>query len=143
MPNASTATRSAVRKFNKHILNPLMLRLAGRRHWYAAVIHHTGRTTGTRYATPVVAVRVPDGGFITPLPYGDRVDWLQNAMAAGAASVTADGRSFDVVNPRVLDLAQAGSQLPDRRRRVFDLFGIHQFAKFDIRTDAPDNSPGT
>ena len=27
-----------VRVFNKHLLNPLMLRLAGRKHWYASVI---------------------------------------------------------------------------------------------------------
>jgi len=143
MPNVTTAAGSAVRQFNKHVLNPLMLRLAGRRHWYAAVIHHTGRTTSKRYETPVVAVRVPDGGFITPLPYGDRVDWLQNVMAAGSASVTADGRTFDVMNPRVLDQARAGTELPDRRRRVFDRFGIQRFVKFDVRTHATDGSAGT
>ena len=133
MPNVTTAAGSAVRQFNKHVLNPLMLRLAGRRHWYA----------GKRYATPAVAVRVPDGGFITPLPYGDRVDWLQNVMAAGSASVTADGRTFDVMNPRVLDQAQAGTELPDRRRRVFDRFGIQRFVKFDVRPHATDGSTGT
>ncbi|HUH69305.1 MAG TPA: nitroreductase, partial [Mycobacterium sp.] len=57
-----------------------MLRLAGRKHWYASAIRHAGRRSGKQYATPVVADRVADG-FVIPLPYGTRVDWLQNVLA--------------------------------------------------------------
>ena len=63
-----------VRAFNKLALNPLMLRLAGRKYWYASVIEHTGRHSGKNYATPVATERVPDG-FVIPLPYGVGVDW--------------------------------------------------------------------
>src|SRR5215218_6462770 len=59
---------NAVRTFNKHVFNPAMVRLAGRRHWYAAAIRHKGRRSGKEYATPVVAELVEDG-FIVPLPY--------------------------------------------------------------------------
>lgn len=59
--------RHFVRTFNKHILNPMMLAVAGRRHWYAAALHHTGRRSGRHYTTPVVAQPVPDG-FVIPLP---------------------------------------------------------------------------
>ena len=73
---------------NKHLLNRAMLRLAGRKHWYASVIEHTGRRSHKTYATPVVADRVDDG-FIVPLPYGTGVDWLRNVLAANRATVTA------------------------------------------------------
>ena len=58
----------AVRRVNKRFLNPLVLHLAGRRHWYAARLEHVGWRTGRRYATPVVAQPV-HGGFAIPLPY--------------------------------------------------------------------------
>ncbi|RXS80310.1 nitroreductase, partial [Geobacillus sp. PK12] len=61
--------RDVVRTFNKRVLNPVMLRLAGKRYWYAAVLRHTGRRSGKRYATPVVVERTANG-FIIPLPYG-------------------------------------------------------------------------
>lgn len=79
-----------VRKFNKRVLNPLMLRMAGSKHWYAAVVEHTGRRSGKQYATPVAAEQTPDG-FIIPLPYGVGVDWLRNVLAAGHATIRADG----------------------------------------------------
>ena len=86
-----TPLKNAVRVFNKHVLNPVMMNLAGRKHWYAAVIRHTGRRSGKSYATPVVADRVADG-FILPLPYGTGVDWLRNVLAAGRATVTVGRR---------------------------------------------------
>ena len=48
------AVLDTVRVFNKHLLNPAMLLVAGRKHWYAGVIEHTGRRSGKNYATPVV-----------------------------------------------------------------------------------------
>lgn len=135
MPSQSTrSARNVVRTFNKHVLNPVMLLLAGRPHWYAAALRHTGRTTGTVRTTPVVADHVP-GGFITPLPYGTDVDWLRNALAAGGATITVGGRSFDVVNPQIIGADVAAEQLTPRRRRAFERFGIEQFVKFDLATD--------
>ncbi|UXA18999.1 nitroreductase family deazaflavin-dependent oxidoreductase [Mycobacterium sp. SMC-4] len=134
MPRQSTrAANNAVRTFNKHVLNPVMLLLAGRRHWYAAAIRHTGRRTGTTHTTPVVAVRVSDG-FITPLPYGTDVDWLRNVLAAGTATITADGRTFDVVDPRIIDAATAAQELPPHRRRAFQRFRIQHYVKFGLVT---------
>jgi hypothetical protein len=45
--SAISPVRAGVRIFNKFVLNPGMVRLAGRKRWYAAVIIHTGRRTGT------------------------------------------------------------------------------------------------
>jgi deazaflavin-dependent oxidoreductase (nitroreductase family) len=115
--------RDALRRVNKHVLNPAMLHLAGRKHWYASVIRHTGRTSGNSYATPVVAEKI-DGGYIIPLPYGTRVDWLSNVMAAGRATITSGGQTHEVVDPDIVDLTQVASRLSPRRRRAFERFGI-------------------
>lgn len=127
-----TPVRNAVRTFNKYVLNPAMLRLAGRKHWYAAVIRHTGRRSGRSYATPVVADRAAGDGFILPLPYGTGVDWLRNVLAAGTATITVGGQTFDVTEPEVIDAATAGPQLSPRRRRAFQRFGIDTFLKVKL-----------
>lgn len=120
--------RDAVRSFNKHVLNPAMMHLAGRRYWYAAVMRHTGRRSGRHYATPVVADRVPNG-FVVPLPYGTDVDWLRNVQASGEAAISIGGHTYDVVEPEIIDTATAGPQLSPLRRRVFQAFGIERFLK--------------
>lgn len=134
MRTESSSAKDAVRTFNKHVLNPVMLLLAGRKHWYAAAIRHTGRTTGRRRTTPVVADRVADG-FITPLPYGTAVDWLRNVQAAGQATIVVGGRSFPVVNPQIIDASTAAAELSPRRRRTFERFGIERFVKFTVAPD--------
>lgn len=123
--------RDAVRTFNKHLLNPAMMHLAGRKHWYAAVIRHTGRRSGKNYATPVVADRVA-GGFVIPLPYGTDVDWLRNVLAAKRATVTVDGETYDVVDPVVVDHTVAAPQLSPQRRRAFARFGVDKFVKVSL-----------
>jgi deazaflavin-dependent oxidoreductase (nitroreductase family) len=123
--------RGAVRTFNKHVLNPAMLHLAGRKHWYAGVIRHTGRRSGRSYATPVVADRVADG-FIVPLPYGTGVDWLRNVLATGEATVTTAGQTFKVVEPEIINAAAALPQLPARKRRAFERFGIDNYVKVSL-----------
>lgn len=129
MPS-STATyvKDKVRTFNKYALNPAMMHLAVRRHWYASVIRHTGRRSGRHYATPVVADQVEDG-FIIPLPYGTHVDWLRNVQASGEAVVTFQGRDYDVDEPELLDAQTASAQLPGKRARAFERFGVEQFLK--------------
>ncbi|MCV7155953.1 PNPOx family protein [Mycolicibacterium brisbanense] len=120
--------RDAVRRFNKHVLNPAMLHLAGRKHWYASVIRHTGRVSGRQYATPVVAEKAVDG-YIIPLPYGTRVDWLRNVLAAGRATITSGGETREVTEPSIVDLAQVAPQLSRRRRRTFERLGIAKAVK--------------
>lgn len=133
MSNATmTPVRDAVRTFNKYVFNPAMLLLAGRKHWYAAVIRHSGRKSGKSYATPVVADRVAGDDFILPLPYGTGVDWLRNVLAAGTATITVGGQTYDVTEPEVIDAATAGPQLSPRRRRAFQRFGIDTFLKVKL-----------
>lgn len=102
-----TPLREVVRKFNKHVLNPAMMHLAGRRYWYASVIRHTGRASGKQYATPVVAEQVA-GGFLVPLPYGTRVDWLRNVLASGQATIVTKGQTHQVAVPKIIDWERPG-----------------------------------
>jgi deazaflavin-dependent oxidoreductase (nitroreductase family) len=125
----------AVRVSNRYLLNPLMLRLAGRKHWYASAIRHTGRRSGKQYATPVVADRAADG-FVIPLPYGTRVDWLQNVLAAGRATISCQGVSYDVARPEIIDAAAALPLLSAQRRRSFQRVGIEQYLQ--VKDEPPD-----
>lgn len=118
--------RDAVRAFNKRFLNPAMMRLAGSRHWYAAVIRHRGRRSGKAYATPVVAVPV-EGEFVVPLPYGEEVDWLKNVLVAGGATVELKGEANVVGAPEVLNAKVALPLLDERHRRTWRLFGIDRY----------------
>lgn len=123
--------RDAVRQFNKHVLNPAMLTVAGRRYWYASTIQHTGRKSGKRYTTPIVAVPVTDG-LVVPLPYGTGVDWLRNVRAAGSATITCKGQTYHVVRPEVVDESVVEPLLPAARRRVFHAFDVDRYAKFAL-----------
>jgi deazaflavin-dependent oxidoreductase (nitroreductase family) len=119
---------AAVRVSNKYFLNPLMSTLAGRKYWYAAAIRHTGRKSGKQYSTPIGAERVQDG-FIIPLAYGTQVDWLRNVIAAGRATISAKGETYDVTDPEVIDAAVALPSLSPGRRRTFERLGIAHYRK--------------
>ena len=123
--------RDSVRSFNKHVTNPAMMALAGRRYWYAAVIRHTGRNSGKRYSTPVVAITVSDG-IVVPLPYGSAVDWLRNVLAAGSATITNKGRSYCVARPEVIDAANAEPQLPPWWRWILHASNVDSYVKFSL-----------
>ena len=95
------AVLDRMRALNKRWLNPAMLYLAGRPHWYASRVEHVGRRSGRPYATPVVAIRV-EGGLVIPLPYGPDVDWCRNLRATGGGTVVRKGRRHTVSAPVVV-----------------------------------------
>lgn len=123
--------QALIRTSNKHLLNPLMLRLAGRRWWYASVVEHTGRKSGKRYSTPVVADRVGEH-LIIPLPYGTQVDWVRNVLESGEATIVSKGHTYHTVSPELIDSTQALPELPRDRRRTFERVGIGHFLRAKI-----------
>ena len=122
---------SLIRTSNKYLLNPVMLRLAGKRYWYASVIEHTGRRSGKTYSTPIVADRVGDD-ILVPLPYGTQVDWVRNVLNAGRATVVRKGETFAVGSPELIDSTQALPLLPRDRRRTFERVSIGHFLRLQI-----------
>lgn len=121
-----TAAFDVVKVMNKHLLNPAILRLAGRRHFYASVVHHTGRRTGKEYRTPIVAERVADG-FVVPLPYGARVDWVKNLLASGHGTLTQGGTTHSVISPAIVSAKTAEAEMPPKRRRFFERINVKSY----------------
>ncbi|WP_372452952.1 hypothetical protein [Mycolicibacterium xanthum] len=124
----------AVRRFNRAVLNPAMLHLAGSEHWYASVVHHVGRRSGRAYATPVLIHAVGDRLYI-PLPYGTGVDWCANVLAAEVCTVEHKGQRLTATAPVIVPTAEAQVFLSPRLRRTFKLYRVASFLRLDVAAD--------
>ncbi len=132
---------TAIRRMNRRFANPRVLRTAGTADSGRAVIRHTGRSTGRIYRTPI-AVEDTGDGFVIALPYGTSPDWLQNVLAAGTAVVVANGRSYEVGEPRVVGHAEVDHRFSGGQRRIHRLYGVDQFlvlARVDAGVPAVDH----
>jgi deazaflavin-dependent oxidoreductase (nitroreductase family) len=101
-----------LRQFASHKLNPLVMRLAGKRFFPFGVLHHVGRKSGKRYSIPIGLARVK-GGFVMALTYGADTDWSLNLRAAGHGTLDYQGCTYRLTEPRVIS---------ERGRRAFPLF---------------------
>lgn len=123
--------KTLIRTSNKYLLNPLMLQLAGKRFWYASVVEHTGRRSGKRYSTPVVADRVGED-VIIPLPYGTDVDWVRNVLSAAGATVVHKGETLATDTPEIIDATEALPLVPRDHRRNFERADIGHFLRLRV-----------
>jgi deazaflavin-dependent oxidoreductase (nitroreductase family) len=114
--------QNALRLFTR-AARPLALRSAGQKGAATSVVRHVGRHSGRAYQTPVVVAR-HDDSFLIALPYGERTDWLRNVLAAGSATIVADGRSFEVDRPEVIPMAEATAYFRPRDRRMHRQFHV-------------------
>ena len=81
-----------VAAFNKLVTNPIQ----GTYAWLLvpwAVLIHTGRRSGRRYRTPVMARRHGDQ-LRVPILYGLQSDWVRNLLTAGEGQVVRGGRTY-------------------------------------------------
>jgi len=113
----------AVRRLNRSLTNPRVLRSAGSAGAQTSIIRHVGRTSGRTYETPVDTIPALDGVLIA-LPYGTRADWLRNVLAAGRATIVSGGESFDVAEPIIATTAEVAAQIPARTLRTLRIFGV-------------------
>jgi len=134
-PRARRLIRAAAR-----VVNPLVLRIAGRRHMpIVGVVHHRGRKTGREYATPLGVRPAPGGGgFVMPLTFSQASQWYQNILAAGGCVITYRGADHTVTGPVVVDRATAGPGYPRYERLALRLIGINEFLWL---ADAHDGIP--
>ena len=112
-------------------LNPLILKLAGRRHVkMAAQIRHVGRKSGRPYVTPVRA-RLTGDTFIIPLTFGNVSDWSRNVRAADGCEIQYDGTGYRADRPELADRRQAAPVLRAAYtpvdRAAFRVLGIRQY----------------
>jgi deazaflavin-dependent oxidoreductase (nitroreductase family) len=122
-PRARRLIRAVAR-----VVNPLVLRSAGRRHMpILGVVHHRGRKTGRWYATPLGVRPAVGGGFVIPLTFSEASRWYQNILAAGGCVITYRGEDHTVARPTVVDRATAGPAFPRYERLALRLIGVNEF----------------
>ena len=123
--------RVLVRPLTK-ILNPLMVRLAGRRFFPMAQIHHVGRRSGKAYVTPTSA-HVHGDVLLIGLTFGNQSDWSRNVRAAGGCTVRLGGHAYRATSPELItwadDRALVASAFNPVLRAGFRVLGIRQFMR--------------
>ncbi|MHB8694057.1 MAG: nitroreductase family deazaflavin-dependent oxidoreductase [Solirubrobacteraceae bacterium] len=106
-----------VARFNKAINNPIQRQYAWLLPPWAMIVHH-GRRSGRVYRTPVDAFRSGDQLAVVVL-YGDRSDWVRNLLAAGRGQVVRGGHTYDLLEPRIVVVAEAKAGELSRAARFF------------------------
>ena len=123
--------RVLVRPLTK-ILNPLMVRLAGRRFFPMAQIHHVGRRSGKAYVTPTSA-HVHGDVLLIGLTFGNQSDWSRNVRAAGGCTVRLGGHAYRATSPELItwadDRALVASAFNPVLRAGVRVLGIRQFMR--------------
>jgi deazaflavin-dependent oxidoreductase (nitroreductase family) len=114
-----------IRRMNRSVTNPRVMRTAGTTQTETSVIEHVGRTSGRTYQTPVDIIPTRTGLLIA-LPYGTRADWSRNVLAAGAATVVTRGERVAVDRPTIVAAADVADLIPRRTQRMLGLFGVGQ-----------------
>ena len=117
-----------IRTFNKHILNPLLGRIARSAHGPFAIIRHVGRKSGKTYETPVIVFPF-GGGFVLALTYGKEVDWYRNVTAAGRCVVIWHQREYAVEKIEEITLAEAQPLLHQPERTILRLVKTQYFIR--------------
>ena len=125
MRTKSPAVMDRVRRFNRAVTNPRVLRSAGSPGASTAVIHHVGRVSGRSYQTPVGTFAVGDD-FVIALPYGPGTDWVRNVLANGSATIVHQGRTVRAHQPEVVPTADVVRDLPSSEQRTLRLFRVDQ-----------------
>lgn len=114
-----------IRRMNKSVSNPRVMRTAGTTETETSVIEHVGRTSGRAYQTPIDVIPTATG-LMVALPYGTRADWVRNVLAAGSATVVTQGERVDVDRPSFVAIADVAHMIPKRTMRMLRLFGVTQ-----------------
>jgi hypothetical protein len=125
MRTKSPAVVDRVRRFNRAVTNPRVLRSAGEPGASAAVLRHVGRVSGRSYETPVGPFAVGDD-FVIALPYGPGADWVRNVMTKGSAVLVHEGRTVPIHEPEVVPVAEIMTELPPSEQRTLRLFGVDE-----------------
>ena len=135
----SLLVRVAMRPMTR-VLNPLIRKFAGRRHFRMAAIRHVGRKSGRAYVTPAGA-RLSGDVAVIPLTFGNQSDWSKNVRAAGGCSIRVEGQDYAAAEPQFMDRADAGpllrSAFGPMEQASFRLLGIKQYLRLRV---APEGS---
>ena len=131
----SRAVRMTIKPMSR-VLNPLVRKLAGKKHMaMAAQMHHTGRRSGRSFMTPVGA-KLSGEYFLIPLTFGNRSDWCRNVRAAGGAVIRWRGADYQVIEPEIVATKAARAEIRSAfklsDRAFFRLMGITQVMRLRV-----------
>ena len=109
---------------------------------FILVLHYGGprvrgkiRLLNKRILNPAL-MTLAGNAFLVPLPFGEGVDWLKNVLAAGRAIIEAKGEIHELVEPEVIDAAEALPLLAALHRRMWRRFGVERvFRAKGVRRD--------
>jgi hypothetical protein len=126
-----TRTSTAMRRLTRAV-NPIGKAMAGHR-WFTlyGLLVHRGRTSGHEYRIAVV-VRPVEGGFVIPMPFGDRTQWAKNVVAAGGAQIVWNGNTYDVTAPELINADAAGPSMSGVQRAAVGRVGMTTFMRLRI-----------
>lgn len=113
----------AVRRMNRSVTNPRVMRTAGSEGTQTSLIRHIGRSSGRTYETPVDVITTDDG-YLIALPYGTRADWVRNVLASGSATIVSQGAAVAVDAPIIAATTEVSGLIPPRTLRTLRLFGV-------------------
>ena len=122
-----------VRHFNRSVGNPRTMLSAGKPGAYASVIQHVGRSSGSSYETPIVPFATDDG-FVVPLVYGSKADWVRNVLQAGSAVIINEGMTYEVEAPELGTSDLAMVDIPPKNQWSLRLYNVDEFLR--VRTAA-------
>lgn len=117
----------ANKRFTNRLVEPIM-----RRFRFYAVIHHTGRTTGTSYRTPVYLFTDGKVSYVA-LTYGSNADWPRNVLAGGGFC-EADGTTRALTNIGLVGRDDVWGRLPRRVRAFLRILRVEDFLRFELQT---------
>jgi deazaflavin-dependent oxidoreductase (nitroreductase family) len=120
-----------IRVFNKHVTNRVLRVFTGLPRGPFAIIHHNGRRSGKPYET-VIMVWQADDGFVIALTYGPKVDWYQNVLAAGGATISWHRKNYAVGKPEPIEAKTALPAFPQPFRLVLRRIGLKDFVRLTI-----------
>jgi deazaflavin-dependent oxidoreductase (nitroreductase family) len=115
-----------VAQVNKRVFNPLELKRGVR-----PVLKHVGRLSGKTYRTPLDAHAIA-GGYIFIVMYGAASDWVQNVLAAGAATLEIDDHEIELVAPRLVSKEDAWKLLSATTKAPPDFLRVTEYLQMEV-----------
>jgi deazaflavin-dependent oxidoreductase (nitroreductase family) len=117
---------AVIRPFTTRIFNPFSRLFVG---WLPGfgIIAYRGRKSGKAYRTPLNVFR-HDGDWVFALTYGSDVQWVENVLAAGEATLEKGRRRIPLVEPELI-VDPERRLMPFGVRQVLGLMRVSEFLR--------------
>lgn len=112
----------------KHVINPITLRIAGKRFSPFALLLHKGRRSGKLYRTPLLVRHKPDG-FVIALTYGPNTDWFRNIQTPNGGILRYLGKRYRLAGHEMLGASEGLNQFPAPMRPILKFNKVNEFVK--------------